>query len=450
MNRRSYSFTLLSALLASCSMANSQYVSQARTHIRHIVIIVQENRSFDNLFHGFPGADTALYGYAHGRRVLLRPISLRAPYDISNGTRDFLKSYDKGKMDGWYLRLTTGTRRGRPDPYGEFPQYGFVPRNEVQSYFDLAHRFVLADRMFQSNIDQSFAAHLYLVAGQAGRSADVPSGRPWGCDAGATTFVRLLRDDRRIGSSVFPCFDFKTLGDELEAKRLTWRYYAPHVYSAGTWARNALLLRLHLTRRVLDFGQLWSSYDAVAHVRYGPEWTTNVISPPAKILSDIRNGDLANVTWVIPDWKNSDHSSSMSDSGPSWVTAIVNTIAGSREWSSTAILVTWDDSGGWYDHVTPPQLDYDGLGPRVPLIIISPYAKRAFVSHKRHEFGSILHFAETVFGLKALASSDRRADDLRDCFDFNQAPLGLHGIAVRYSASSFLGQRPSARAPDDD
>lgn len=196
-----------------------------------------------------------------------------------------------------------------------------------------------------------------------------------------------------------------------------------------------------------DFGQLWTAYDAIAHDRYGPQWTINMVSPPNQILTDVEHGSLANVTWVIPDWKNSDHSSSESDTGPSWVTAVVNAIGQSKFWKSTAILIVWDDSGGWYDHVPPPQLDYDGLGPRVPLIVVSPYARRGFVSHTTYEFGSIVKLVETTFGLMPLSESDRRANSLAQCFDFS------HRRAFRledapYPARYFNAQPPSHRAPD--
>lgn len=441
---------ILFALLLVTGCIGSPHGAGSKIH--HIVIIIQENRSFDNLFHGFPGADTADYGLSHeGKRVPLRPILLTAPYDISNGFQDFEHSYDNGKMDGWDLRSTTLSRlRKRENVRALQPEYGYVPAAEIRPYVELAHRYVLADRMFQSNIDQSFAAHLYLIAGQAGRSTNVPSGRPWGCDAGKNTFVRTLDSRRRPADPVFPCFDFRTIGDELDERGLSWRYYAPKLYSAEAWRNSVRQSNKRRRRKVLDFGQLWTSYDAIAHVRYGPEWSTNVVSPERKIVSDVAHGDLANVTWVIPDWKNSDHPSSLSDTGPSWVASVVNAIGKSEFWDSTAIFLVWDDSGGWYDHVPPPQVDYDGLGFRVPLIVISPYAKEGHVSHVQYEFGSLLKFTEEVFGLPALAASDRRANSLDDCFDFTRSPRAFVPVAKAYADAFFERQRASHVAPDRD
>jgi phospholipase C len=428
------------------------FVADARSKIRHVVIIVQENRSFDNLFHGYPGADTASFGYAHdGTRVELQPISLKAPYDISNGFRDFMRSFNYGRMDGYDLR-TIGPLRGDNIPLNaaQYPTFTFVRRADVQPYFDMASQYVLSDRMFQSNIDQSFAAHLYLIAGHAGHAANVPDGRPWGCDAYHSTRVVTLTKYRAEGRNVFPCFDFPTLGDELAQRGLPWRYYAPALSSARSWehfiSRHA---NLSPNNGGPEFGQLWTAYDAVAHDRYGPSWISNIVSPPSQFLRDAARGQLASVTWIVPDWKNSDHALSKSDTGPSWVVALVNAIGQSRFWNDTAIFVVWDDSGGWYDHVAPPQLDYDGLGVRVPLIIVSPFAKHGYVSHVQHEFGSILRFAEEVYRLPALAESDRRADDFQDAFNFKQPPRRFVPIAAKYSAARFLGEAPSVNPPDN-
>jgi phospholipase C len=442
----------LTALTGCGGSPEHAFDMQAQARIRHVIIVVQENRSFDNLFHGFPGADTVNYGYAHdGTRVRLQPISLTVPFDLSNRYTDFERAYDHGRMDGYDFR-TTVPRNGNGVPLyaAQYPAYGYVPRGESEPYFELAHAYVLADHMFQSNIDQSFAAHLYLIAGHAGRSVNVPDGYPWGCDASSGTSVPLLSDMRTVSKHVYPCFDFRTLADEINAKALSWNYYAPQVHSAQVWKE---LRRLRQEGKFSphppDFGENWSAYDAVAHDRFGPTWTTNEISPETRFLTDVRADKLANVTWVIPDWKNSDHSDSRSDTGPSWVAAVVNTVGESRFWRDSAIFVTWDDSGGWYDHVPPPQIDYDGLGVRVPLIIVSPYARRGVVVHTQYEFGSILRFTEGVFGLRPLGRSDRRANNLVACFDFNQAPARFTPIAAKYSAHYFLTHGSSYVPPDE-
>ncbi|MBV9103991.1 MAG: hypothetical protein JO060_10385 [Candidatus Eremiobacteraeota bacterium] len=421
------------------------------------MLIVQENRSFDNLFHGFPGADYAKYGLVHtGRRVALRPVSLRVDYDINHGYRAFLTAYDHGRMDRFDLvHAGIGPRADGPETEEPYPQYRYVERDEIEPYFDMARRYTLADHMFQSNMDQSFAAHLFLIAGQAGHAVNVPSGRPWGCDAWPATRVHTLGTSRHPKRAVFPCFGFATLVDELDARGRSWRYYAPRLDEPVRWItfmrerQLASVERIDRNeRRAPDFGQVWSAYDAIDHVRYGPDWATNVVSPTRRVLRDIAAGDLAAMTWVVPTWKNSDHSLSRSASGPAWVASIVNAVGRSRFWRDTAIVIVWDDSGGWYDHVPPPQLDQDGLGDRVPMIVVSPYAKRSFVSHTTYEFGSILKFAEETFGVPPLARSDRRASSIADCFDFTQRPAAFETVPLGPSRQ-MPAQSAEERQPDD-
>jgi phospholipase C len=393
-----------------------------RNGIAHIVMIVQENRSFDNLFVGFPGADTASSGTSHdGRRIPLQPVSLTADMDIEHQLRDFLAAYDHGKMDGFDLE--NGNALGA---------YSYVPRTEVQQYWDLASRYVLADKMFPSQVDMSFTAHQFLIAGQGGGVVDGPSKAPWGCDAPAGTVISVLQPNRTSGGGVFPCFTYRTLADELDARGLPWRYYAPAVNGGDAG------------------GLAWSAFDAIHQVRDGPDWTGHVVSPETSVLHDISSGSLASVTWIVPRWINSDHSLSRSASGPDWVTSIVDAIGNSGYWNSTAIFVVWDDWGGWYDHVAPPQVDLYGLGIRVPLIVVSPFAKRGHVSHVQYEFGSMLKFIESTYGLAALAASDARANPLDDCFDFKQAPRAFQSIATRRTPEEFVHAAPSDRAPDSD
>src|SRR5207245_7243191 len=132
------------------------------------------------------------------------------------------------------------------------------------------------------------------------------------------------------------------------------------------------------------------------------------------------------------------------------VTCIVQAIGSRPFWNSTAIFITWDDWGGWFDHVPPPQLDEMGLSFRVPLIVVSPYARHAYVSHVQHEFGSILHFAEANFGMPSLGQTDARADDLTDCFDFTQTPQPLAHLPFRYHPSSYIDHPAPETRPDDD
>jgi phospholipase C len=163
--------------------------------------------------------------------------------------------------------------------------------------------------------------------------------------------------------------------------------------------------------------------------------------PSEQIITDVANGTLADVTWVGPNWKTSDHPGNNSALGPQWVASVVDAIGGSKFWDSTAIFITWDDWGGMYDPVAPPQLDRMGLGFRVPLIVVSPYAKKGYVSHFRDEFASILRFTQQAYGLPSLGQTDLRADNLADCFDFTQKPLPFKMIGRRLSPSQLAALR---------
>jgi phospholipase C len=194
---------------------------------------------------------------------------------------------------------------------------------------------------------------------------------------------------------------------------------------------------------------------------YGSEWVNHVVlytnGNPHPILTDITNNQLPGVSWVIPSGQNSDHPGE-STGGPSWVASIVNAIGGSSYWSNTAIIVTWDDWGRFYDHVPPPEVLENCsqwgcgyvYGFRVPLIVISPYARVGYISHVNHDFGSILKFIEQVYGLGSLGYADAPADNLSDCFNFSQTPLQFQKVAAPLDAEHFLNDKTPPTDPDDD
>jgi phospholipase C len=393
--------------------------------IKHVVIIMQENRSFDNLFAGYPGADTQSYGYnSKGVRITLQPIVLEAPYDIQHDLLGFFAAYDNGRMDGFDRQ---GVSCGSSCPPN--PQYGYVPAAESLPYFKMAHQYVLGDRMFTSDIDDSFISHQYIIAAQANGSAYFPSSY-WGCDGGPSDTILTLNQDRSFGPRIVVCWDINTLADELDKARKSWRFY---------------------TSSINGDGGIWSSYQAIRHIRYGSDWAKKVLVPQSRILNDVKSGLLANVTWVMPTCATSDHSGCDSNQGPAWVTSIVNAIGQSRFWTSTAIFVLWDEWGGWYDHVPPPYVDYDGLGIRVPLLVISPYAKQNYVSHVQYEHGSLLRFAEDQFGLGRLSAADTRANSpAADCFDFTKPPRRFTPFANGLPAEHFVNAPPDHRVPDPE
>ena len=410
--------------------ALARHVDASSTNpIKHVVIIFQENRTTDYLFQGIPGADIATYGIdSHGDKVPLHSESLATGWDLGHNHNAFLADYDNGKMDGFDHGLTRNHKR--PFAYG--------PESELYPYHEMAKQYVLADHMFQSNQGGSFPAHLYIVSGTAGDASIAPylvitnphdtvtgRGVPGGCDAKPTAYVDTLNPkDASPGPTPFPCFDPPVLSDLLDSKGISWRYYQQH-RGAG----------------------LWYAFDAIRHVRYGNDYA-NVITPSQTILSDIAAGNLAGVSWVMPGAQWSDHGGGgRSNQGPAWVAAVVNAIGQSKYWKDTAIFITWDDWGGWYDHVAPPIKNACELGFRVPLVIVAPYAKKAYVSKKEHEFGSILAFTEETFGIPkgSLNATDRRADDLMDAFDFTQKARTFKVI----DAPPF-SPRTGGSVPDED
>ena len=245
-----------------------------------------------------------------------------------------------------------------------------------------------------------------------------------GCDSPRGSLVWLIDPNGKESHVAYPCFDRTTLSDLLAARSLTWSYYQAKG-GAG----------------------LWNAFDAIKHIRDGGGYGNHVLIPPAAIINDIKVGRLANVAWVTPTLADSDHPGNKG-TGPAWVSEIVNTIGKSSYWNTTAIFVVWDDWGGWYDHVKPHQYNSYELSFRVPLIVISPYAKTGYVSHKQHEFGSILKFVEATFGLGSLGTTDVRADDLYDCFNLSRGPRPFKTIPSRLAGDYF--RHVADQNPDDD
>ncbi len=423
------------ALLALGSLAYSTFgrvtastSQQAElSKIDHIVIIVQENRSFNNLFMGFPNAVTSKTGKcSNGKTITLHEQSMVTTWDISHGLQDAKTADDMGAMDGFCNEYSQGPQ---PDP-----QYAYVPQRQIASYWDMAKQYVLADNMFASQLDGSFIAHQYLIAGWAGGAYNLPAVAPWGCDSASGNAVGVLNAAGQPAGITFPCFTYKTIASVLDAKKVSWRTYSPPIDTSHPEDSN--------------LGYYLNGYDAIKQIREGPEWTSDNLHPETRILQDVKNGDLAGVTWVIPSLLLSDHAGSDSDRGPSWVASVVNAIGESKFWSSTAIFVVWDDWGGWYDGVPPPQLDYNGLGMRVPLICISPYAKSGLVDHTQYEFGSLLKFIEKRFELPSLGRSDARSTAPLGCFDFSQKPREFHKIQATYTVQDVMAHATNLAADD--
>ncbi len=406
--------------------------------IQHVVVIIQENRSTNDLFNDLPGAQTVRVGEnSHGKLVRLRPEPLSAPYDISHTHTAFETEYANGQMNGFNKVLST-CKKGKTCPSPGIRAYGYVPKGEVEPYYEMARRYAFASEMFQTNEGPSFPAHQYLLSGtstvadgsplRASENPLTPQGKfTGGCDSPPGSLVTVIDRAGRENQQTYPCFNRNSLIQLIEAQSLSWHYYQAHLGPG-----------------------LWEGPDAISPVFGSTEFSTDVVAPPSQILTDIAAGNLANVVWVTPTPLESDHPGVTNGSGPSWVASVVNAIGESQYWNNTAIFVTWDDWGGWYDPAVPKLYNSYELGFRVPLVVISPYAKEHYISVVPHEFGSILKFTEEAFDLGSLGTTDVRADDLADCFDFSKGPSKFRPIHAPLDANYFLRQPISNQDPDDD
>ena len=345
--------------------------------LKHVVIIFQENRTPDNLFqdpvlYSPPrNADIVQSGQTStGQTVPLTPVSLVTNYDLDHSHAAFLEAWNNGAMNGADLVTCSPMQNCPPNP-----AFQYVNPSEVQPYFTMAETYTFGDHMFQTNQGPSFPAHQYIIAGTSAISetstifvADNPSndlrpdGTGWaGCLAPPGAEVMAIdtsNPDPHTPETVITqlCYEHPTLTDLLNAGNISWKYYAPQA------------------------GSIWTAPDAIQHICVpsgppdatvcsGSDWTNHVVIEGAnnRIVQDITAGQLSAVSWVIPNGKASDHAGNTQDLGPSWVASIVNAIGMSPYWADTAIIVTWDDWGGWYDHVPPAQVrtSYE-YGLRVP------------------------------------------------------------------------------------
>lgn len=440
---------------------------------KHVVIIFQENRTPDNLFGSNPtfepGVDIATFGInSAGKKIPLTSTPLSYCYDLSHAHSAFVSEYDGGKMDGANL-VRVSKAPGCVVPAN--PQFKFVDNSTgtVQPYFDLATQYGFANRMFQTNQGPSFPAHQFIISGTSAPDTNSPLfasenmaiKAAAGCISPPNQTVKLIDP---LGSEtsnppIYPCFEHPTLTDLLNSAQISWKYYTPTA------------------------GSIWSAPDAISHmcvpktqggklVCTGADWVNHVVIPQTTVLTDIQNCKLANVTWIIPNSAQSDHARGNDGSGPSWVASIVNAIGGNPAcrrtgevyWQDTAIFITWDDWGGWYDHVPPYRIGQSNgwgtgyvYGLRVPLIVVSAFTPAGYVNNKDHDFGSILKFIETNFGVAGVplgpigpgTYADAYANNLTLFFSL-PSPRPFRPITAKFNAQHFIRSHEPLVGPDDD
>jgi phospholipase C len=491
---RSVGFPAVGFLLLSFSACGSGSGSaHTEGSIQHVVIIFQENRTPDNLFQGLclkpygsssacsttPSAtqfniQTSNWANNLSSNGVTQPgaidlgttgqIGNPDNYDLSHAHSAFLDMCDLDTttntcvMDG-AASVTCAASTGYTCP--QFPQYFYVAPADVTPYLQMAQTYAFADQMFQTNQGPSFPAHQFIISGSSSPSSgsslfvsENPAGVPGsddGCTASPGEYVEEITSLGVENQTIFPCLEHQTLTDLLDDADLSWRYYAPSLGSL--WTAPAAIDHMCVPSPAPPNATACSGADFTAE---SPKVVLNQTQTNAQILSDIAGNHLPAVSWVIPDGHDSDHARGNDGCGPSWVTSVVNAIGASPYWSSTAIIIAWDDWGGWYDHVPPPQVIDDGTswgsgyvyGFRVPMMVISPYSKPAYISHTTHDFGSILHFIETTFNLPSLNNADAHADDLSDMFQSTQSPFTQ--ISPPWNDATCKGDRKLATDPDDD
>jgi len=364
--------------------------------IQHIVLIIKENRSFDNMFGTFPNANGATQGMiSNGQTITLGHTPDTTPRDIAHTWDAALEAWDAGRMDRFDL-IPGGNENG------DYLSMTQLHESDIPNYWTYAQDFVLGDAMFSGSHAPSFPSHLYLAGATTAGVMDNPGNTDvrgqWGCDALQGTTAPVLNVSGNI-TTEFPCFNFNTLADSLMNSGQTWSSYA----ALGS-----------------DLGYIWATFRGVDHIFNSSLWQTNVFSN-TQFVQNAGHSDLPAFTWLTPTLNVSEHPPESTCAGENWTVEQINAIMQGPNWKSTVIFVVWDDFGGFYDHVYPYQRDQYGLGPRVPVLIISPYAKQSYITHAHYEFGSFFRFAETIYGLQPVGPYDMTANDMLDSFDFSRS-----------------------------
>jgi phospholipase C len=399
-------------------------------HISHIVFVMMENHAYDNYF-GTYCQVTSKYCRATGNGILpgtcvpefpndpalgcIAPfnftVAQQAPPDLNHDWNSTHDAYNGGAMNGFYL-----AEGSTPEPFGHYNG------TTIPVDWDLAEQYGLADDFFSSAASYSLPNHWFLVSAS-------PPGIIERNFPGAGTVASKHQYLNESNATL-------TLQDELTNSSVSWRYY--------DWALPNYTKAIN-PAPASDAWNLWNPLAA-----RGQSYATSERShfaPETRFASDASNGTLPSLSWVIPPALYSDHPPYNVTAGQTWLASVVDAVEGSPEWNSTVVFVSWDEYGGFYDHVAPPVLDGVGDGLRVPLLAIGPWVKQGVIDHAQMDFGSILHLMELRFGLGCLGPRDCQATLPMGMFDFNRSarvPILIHGYA---SASYPMPLQSSGQLP---
>jgi phospholipase C len=381
---------LISPQVGTAAVRDTASCGWACTQIQHVVIIEKENHTFDNLFARFPGARGTSTVQRGTKTYPIGVMPMQLHDDIAHTSDAALQGMNNGKMNKFY-QLRGANQEGMNVADAAYTQA------EIPLYWSYAQSYALSDNYFSAFAGPSFPNHLAMIQGSLNKVVGDPrlletAGstfvQEWGCDATKKEFVPAYIHGAL--TYIKPCWNSMTIADEANQAGVTWHYYA---HPKGMT------------------GYIWSSYDAIRHIRYSPQWATNVTSPE-NFISDVQKGQLAGITWLMPPYFYSDHPPENMCKGENWTVDQVNAIMESPYWWNTVIILTWDDFGGFYDHVAPPKQSRFTLGPRVPMIVISPFAQNGYIDHTQYDARSILKFVEQVFKLPQLDHYDRTVNSI--------------------------------------
>jgi len=361
--------------------------------IQHVIWIIQENRTFDNYFGSYPGADGIPPGVClpilPGSSHCIKPFHMppgQPREDLEHDWATAHAAYDHGAMDGFvWAEGSTYTA-------------GYLDESDIPNYWQYARHYVLCDRFFSSMMTGSSPNHTFTVAAQSGGTIN---------NVGTVEQLKETTDDAEA-------FSFASIVERFGDKNISWKYYVEtRPIPAG---RENTLSRLAFPNPKTY--TLWNPLPGFRSVREDPRQMQHLVSLD-EFYADLKQGSLPQVSWIIPDFQDSEHPPEPVAQGMWYVTRLINAIMQSPYWETSVVFLTWDDYGGFYDHVPPPEVDAFGYGPRVPMLVISPFAKAGHISHYVYDFTSVLRFIEARWGLLHLTKRDHRANNMADCFDFN-------------------------------
>ena len=415
--------------------------------IRHVIIVMQENRSFDNYFGTYPGADGIPMNNGVPAVCVPDPAGgcVRPYHDTldvggggPHGLKNAIADMNGGKMNGFLAQraLAAHTCKFAQDPQcapgSARDVMGYHTAAEIPNYWAYAKNFVLADHMFEPVKSWSLPDHLYMVSAW---SARCPNGNPMSCvnNIGGPDKGKL------VGQAVDQELTTGTTTIDMAWTDVTWLLHAHHV-SWGYYvqkgaqpdcANDSALACSPVQQRAATPG-IWNPLPLFEDVRQDHQLGN--IRGLSAYFTAARSGTLPAVSWITPSQLDSEHPPASIHQGQAYVTAIVNAAMRSPDWKSTAIFLSWDDWGGFYDGVVPPRIDRNGYGLRVPGIVISPYAKKGYIDHQTLSSDAFLKFIEDDFlgGARLNPKTDGRPDRRPDVRE-NAPQLGTLVKAFNFS-----------------